>query len=587
MKFSEQLQLYMSELGVSSRELAREAGISESALSRYRSGDRTPSSDEEKLHTLAEALVRTATVEEVPYTAEEIYRTFYEILGSGLTVPYETYLSNLHQLMEIMGIRSNELARELSFDPSYISRILAGKRRPAEIRGFNAQVVAMVCKKAEERSREDTLSTLLGIPLEILKNPQHREEALLSWLGSNSEKVATHPVRRFLQEFDGFDLDEYMKSAHLDDVKRPVPPPVSLPKRKVYIGHSAIMEAELDFIRLTALNRSSDPVFFYSDFPLTVASKDEEFLEKWIFGMATLIRRGLCLRIIHDVHRPMSEMLLALENYLPLYMTGQIESHYLNRHQGELFSHLLWVSGGLALMGEAVSGYPTEGMHTLTNHAAELRYAKKRAKRLLERSNPLVQIYRDAERMQILLDHRDLFQQGDRRILCSYLPVAMLSDEEMDRYLERAGLDAAHRKNMIRQVDRRKKFMTSLLQNYRIRLDIPDVTEEEFRKKPVSLTFADVGRDICVEYSYEEYRAHLERVKEFAENYENLKLVMIPVNALRNVNIQLIHGQAVILTKNRAPLICFVMRQPNLVRTFEEFAVSLAGEEWGTAATED
>ena len=110
MKFSEQLQFYMNELGVSSRELARESGISESALSRYRSGERTPSADEKRLHGLAEALVRASTLSVVPYSAEEIYLSFMDIVGSGLTIPYENYLENLHQLMEIMGIRSNALA---------------------------------------------------------------------------------------------------------------------------------------------------------------------------------------------------------------------------------------------------------------------------------------------------------------------------------------------------------------------------------------------------------------------------------------------------------------------------------------------
>ena len=569
----------MSDLGVSSRELAREAGISESALSRYRSGERTPSSDEEKLRGLAEALVRTATVQDAPYTAEEIYRTFYDILGSGLTVSYETYLSNLHQLMEIMGIRSNELARELAFDPSYISRILSGKRRPAEIRSFNAQIVSLVFRKAEDRDRMDTLSILLRIPAEDLKDAERREEALLGWLGSNTEKVATHPVRRFLREIDVFDLDEYMRLSHFEDMKKPVPPPVSLPKRKVYIGQAALMEAELDFIRLTVLNRSSDPVFFYSDFPLTLVSKDSDFLKKWVFGMATLLRRGLRLRIIHDVHRPMAEMLLALENYLPLYMTGQIESHYLNRHQGELFSHLLWVSGGLALMGEAVAGYPSEGMHTLTNHTAELRYAKKRAKRLLERSNPLVQIYLDEERVQMLREQKELFVQGNRRIVCSFLPVTVLKGEDLERYLERAGLEAEQRKTVIKQVNYRKKMMITVFQQYHMRVDVPDISEEEFQKRPIKLTFADIGRDISLDYSYEEYRAHLDRVVEFGQNFENLDVVMHPGNALRNVNIQLIHGQAMILTKSRAPLICFVVKQPNLVRAFEEFVVSIVGEE--------
>ena len=571
MKFSEQLQLYMTELGVSSRELAREAGISESALSRYRSGERTPSSDEERLHRLADALIRTATVSDIPYSGEEIFRNFNGILGRGLLVPYEVYLDNLHQLLEVMGIRSNELAKELSFDPSYISRILSGKRRPAELRSFNTQVVSLICRKSREQGLNGILAELLRISADQFTDEEQREAAVLNWLGSNAEKDAARPIRHFLREMDGFSLDDYSREVRLDEFRAPATTRVNLPKRKICFGMASLMEAELEFLRMSAANRSEEPVFLFSDISVLDKARDPDFRRRWMLGVLAILRRGLRIRIIHDMNRPMPEMFLVLETIIPLIMTGQIDSYYLLRHHGDVFSHKLWISGSVVLMGEALSGYPREGMYTLTNHTAELRYAKKRAKRLLEQSAPLMQIYRDEERIRLLKDEKDIYLRGSRRLLCSFLPITALTDQEIDRYLERAGLEPEWRAAIQKRVEYRKKMMAALLREYHMRLDIPNLTEEEFKKRPVSLTFADIGKDIVVDYSYEEYWAHLEATKRMGEEYKNLEIVTGPGLSLRNVNLQLVFGQSVILSKSHAPLVCFVIKHPNLVRTIEEF----------------
>ncbi len=575
MKFSEQLQFYMNELGVSSRELARESGISESALSRYRSGERTPSADEKRLHGLAEALVRASTLSVVPYSAEEIYLSFMDIVGSGLTIPYENYLENLHQLMEIMGIRSNALAKELAFDPSYISRILSGKRKPAEIRTFNAQVVSVVLKNAEEREREETLATLLRIPVEVIRDPEKKEEALLAWLGTNTEKVATHPVRRFLRGVEGFDIEEYFRTTNIEEVKRLVPPAVSLPKRKVYIGITSMLEAQADFMRLTVLNRSTDTVFMYTDFSSAEVMRRPDFLKRYLIGINSIIRRGLKIKIIHNVHRPLSEMLLTLEMHVPLYLTGQVEPYYMNKSQGDIFSHHLWVSGGLALFGEGVIGYLTEGMHVLTNHAAELRYARKRAKRLLESAYPLMQIYRGESYDQLRKENGELFQIGDRSLSYSYLPVSYLSPEEIDAYMQRAGVKSSTRRVIQIRAEYRRQSMANRNKESHVRLYVPDITEEEFQKNPILLSFAELGLDLTIEYSYEEYRKHLEKIRLAGEQSENVETIFGQGHTLRAVNIYLFHGKAVVIMKCRSPLSCIIMRHPSMLRAFDELIGSL------------
>ena len=119
-----------------------------------------------------------------------------------------------------------------------------------------------------------------------------------------------------------------------------------------------MMDAELDFLKTTALSRSADPVILYSDMPMTEMARDPDFPKKWMFGMAALLKKGLHLHIIHNLDRSFSEMMLGLESHIPMYMTGQISPYYLKNAQNNVFLHFLKVSGSAALSGEAIAGHP-------------------------------------------------------------------------------------------------------------------------------------------------------------------------------------------------------------------------------------
>ena len=41
-------------------------------------------------------------------------------------------------------------------------------------------------------------------------------------------------------------------------------------------------------------------------------------------GLAAILKKGLRLNMVHDLNRPYAEMMLGLESWIPLYMTGQI-----------------------------------------------------------------------------------------------------------------------------------------------------------------------------------------------------------------------------------------------------------------------
>ena len=101
-----------------------------------------------------------------------------------------------------------------------------------------------------------------------------------------------------------------------------------------------MMESELDFLKATVLSKSTAPVIMYSDMPIKEMAKDPEFPKKWMFGLAMMLKKGLHLNMIHNIDRPFAEMMLGLESWIPMYMTGQISPYYLKGVQNNVFLHL-------------------------------------------------------------------------------------------------------------------------------------------------------------------------------------------------------------------------------------------------------
>ena len=130
-----------------------------------------------------------------------------------------------------------------------------------------------------------------------------------------------------------------------------------------------------------------------------------DFNKKWMFAIAMALKKGLHLNIIHNVDRPFEEMMLGLEAWIPLYMTGQISPYHFKNISTEIYHHFTYVSGVVALSGECIDGYHEDGKYHLSTGKEELAYFHKKADHLLQKASTLMEIYTkdDAVRFETFL----------------------------------------------------------------------------------------------------------------------------------------------------------------------------------------
>ncbi|MDD4681442.1 MAG: hypothetical protein PHP79_11305, partial [Clostridia bacterium] len=400
---------------------------------------------------------------------------------------------------------------------------------------------------------------------------------LLDWLANGAGERRDY-MSDFLAKLNEFDLNEYIKAIHFDDIKVPSVT-FQLPTSKSYFGLHEMMNGELDFLKATVLSKSSESVIMYSDMPMDEMAKDPEFPKKWMFGMAMMLKKGLHLNQIHNIDRSYEDMMLGLESWIPMYMTGQISPYYLSSSQSDVFSHFLKVSGTVALAGEAITGFQNDGKYYLTKNKDEVAYYKKRAGQLLSKAQPLMEIYRkDYANAYNAFMHSDMDVPGNRRAILSSLPLYTISDSLLNRILRNNDVSPEDAEQIYVCLREQRAMAEKILTHSIVTEELPEITKEEFEQHPMSLSLLGLFYETDILYSYEEYLEHLVLTQRFEKEHPNYNVKMSGSYAFRNIQIIIHEGKWVMVSKNKAPAIHFVIRHPKMRNAIENFIVPVTEE---------
>lgn len=580
MTFNEKLTEYMDTLDCTAKMLSESSGLSAATLSRYRSGERIPDAGSENLSCLVKGIVQLAEEKGISgltiQTVTDDFAPYVKIKNTGT----ENLQKNLDTLFTVLSVNISGLARSLNYDASYISRIRNGQRQPANPQQLITGISHFVVRHYQEDSQKSLIAEMLGCSPEDLANPGNYQTLLCNWL-ANGTNHSKDQITSFLEKLDEFNLDEYICAIHFDELKVPTVP-FQLPTSKNYFGLQEMMDSELAFLKATVLSKSMDPVTMYSDMPISEMAKDPEFPKKWMFGMGMMIKKGLHLNQIHNIDRSFDEMMLGLESWIPMYMSGQISPYYLKNTQGTVFSNLLKVSGSAALTGEAINGYHAEGRYYLTNNKNEVAYYKKRAERLLSKAAPLMEIYRvdRAQAYNFFLDE-DAKKEGARYYILSAFSLHTLNEDLLDRILCHNQIPQVEQEQIRQYVSDQKAMANIILSHSSITEEIPVLSREEFEQSPMVLPLSGLFYEKEILYRWEDYTEHLQLVHAYRKHNSNYHIVENTASAFRNVQIYIHEGKWVLVSKNKTPAIHFLIRHPKMRHAFENMVIPIRDDSSG------
>ena len=569
MNFKEVLNKYLKELDCSSKKLSNESGLSESVISRYRSGERTPVKNSEQLNKLTKALFNIAKDNgKNKYTLDKIVSDFNIALPSD-DFDYTTFSNNLNTLITSLNINTHEMSKYIVFDASHISRIRYGKAKPSNPVEFSNKICSYILNRYKNPDDINNLMMIIGCKRSDLSN-EKIYSTLFNWLTSEIVPVKNQ-ISDFLHHLDSFNLDDYIKVIKFDELKVPCIPFYKA-KTKHYYGIEEMKQGELNFFKGTVLSKSKEDIFMCSDMPMEDMAKDIDFGKKWMFAIAMCLKKGHHLNIIHNLDRPFNEMMLGLESWIPIYMTGQISPYYLSNLKNNIYNHLNYVSAAAALSGECINGFHNKGMYYLTTNKNEIEYYKEKSDLLLKKAKPLMEIYRENN-----IKEYHLFLKKEENIECdrtryiSSLPLFTISDELLIKILKRNKLTKEEIDKIIKYKNNEFKYMNSILKKNKVFDYIYVIKEDEFISDTPSLLLNNLFIDKTINYTYKEYIEHLKLTNEYAKNNKNYNILTEKDKTFKNITITILKNNHVIISKNSNPTIHFVIRHPKLVAAIESF----------------
>ena len=175
---------YINRLGCTSKELSLSCDLSPVVISRYRSGDRTPLKNSPQFGTLVHGLYLLCQKKGLPDTEADIENALLSALPHYDTkIPPALFRERLVKMVQVTHIPMSHMARALSYDPSYLSKICSGLRFPSAPMVFLDKLCQFVARHYETEKEQKALALSLGFDYEPSVHPSFAD-ALISWFNS-------------------------------------------------------------------------------------------------------------------------------------------------------------------------------------------------------------------------------------------------------------------------------------------------------------------------------------------------------------------------------------------------------------------
>ena len=573
MDFKSQLNEYIIIINCSGKALSEASNIPAPIISEYRKGNRTPKYKSKQLDNLIKGLTNLAKENKVTNLNEKIIRNNLEKTLKTDDINFDIFRNNFNLLVTTLKINVSDLAKYIGFDSSFISKIKSGIRKPSNLADFSDSVCKFIINS---HFNDEIIRELIKCDYKDFNNYELLHTKLYTWLtNDNHIPQEEYNIDNFVKKLDDFDLNNYIKAIKFDKLFVPTLPKL-MTKSQYYYGVDGYKEAQLDVLKQAALFKSKEEIFWYNNMPMIEASKDLKFTKRYMMYLAFILKKGIKLNIVHDLDRPFKELMLGLEGWIPLYMTGKINPYYFKNNSNFLYSVIECVSGNAILHGECVTGNIEKCKLFISSKKEDIDYYRENAKLLLKKANPLMNIYTKdkCEEFKKIVDSNLALNKNKRNILLN-LPCYTISDELLDKILNHNNIPTSEKEIIHKWIKEEKKQVKTILEKSEIIDEIIILSKEEFENNKHILDLSKFFYDKRIIYTYEEYKEHLNLLKEFKKNNINYNYKKLKKNIFKNINISIIDDKQVIISKTNSPITHFVIYHPILIDAIRNFKVQI------------
>ena len=142
------------------------------------------------------------------------------------------------------------------------------------------------------------------------------------------------------------------------------------------------------------------------------------------------------------------------------------------------------------------------------------------------------------------------------------------------RFLDRRNVPAEKKEKILSHAAASRNRILEILKTDTVSDEVPTPNQDAFLKQPPALSLSLMFCEETFAYTYQEYIEHLRLTEEFAKKKERYSVIKTKESAFFNIQINIRENEYVMISKNKAPAIHFIVRHPILREAIEHLDFS-------------
>jgi len=479
----------------------------------------------------------------------------------------------LDLLMKTLNVTNSLLARSLSIDPSLVSRWRTGARKPSQKNDYIKEISAYFTAYAKMDFQKAALYEIMGVDINKSQNRLYPLQKLLyTWLS-----VKKSPEKIFVEKF--FDNLNKKTSTNYNNIiiKKEKVNNINVDTEKkdieVLNGIEGKRRGVIKFLKAVANEQEQITLLLYSNENTEWLTDNRGFYQMWGILLKKVIAAGHKIKIIHTIKREMSEILSAIDYWMPFYLTGAVEPYYYPKYQENIFRRTMFIAPGTAALNcSTVSEYSDKAQQFLYWEPEKIELLTEEYNTFLKKCRPLMRIYTgkntyNFNKLQIEFD-----EQESEMISISDMPSFVTMPESLLlNFLEKNNTEKELKENVLSIYNKRHKaFISNLSENkyYEI-ITLP--TKEDFLNKENSLNINDFFSEFNFNYSFLDYYDHLKNIIQLSEKHNNYHLLLTDDFPYPNIKLAVKDEVGALISRNDEKEIIIALNQSNITNSFFKY----------------
>lgn len=465
-------------------------------------------------------------------------------------------------LMNIAEVSNSLLGRKVNMNASHIGRLRSGARPLAQKHDY----LSSMCQYLVEHIKKDyqliALQKLTHISDTALASSESTALYLEQWL-LEQEQDTSAAAGRLLSGFS-HPISSPLPLSEYGTVRKT---PLKQKYATYLYGNAGKRKAVEQFFQMVLETETPQMLLLFSDENMEWLYEDTAFCAHWAELFTKVIQKGNRVRIIHTLSRNMNDLLEAVTNWIPIYMTGSIEPFCYPKLRDGIFQHTLFIAPKTAAVISSSIQQETNGMLNLflTDQAAidalVLEY-----ERYFALCRPLMRIF-TAQNIRTLsetITHLDDID-GNAYLVCPMPPLFTMPPKLVLELAKQTGndtlMDSWHRNRTLFLNNIKKQHLSIALLDPKLALLTPDILH----------LYTSTETDQCnLCYTKEQYLTHIDHINDLEKQYENLTITFCN-KLLGNTLIYAKEDTAVIMTKLDTPITSFVISEHNIINAIWDY----------------